>query len=97
MCNEEAASVEAASKRWAGKATFVGVAWSGTDADFQRFIDRHQLTFAQISDDDGEVFGRFEITAQPGFAVVGTQGQVGSAMGAVSPDSLDGAIRQAGG
>ena len=70
MCNREAASVEAASARWAGSIEFVGVAWTGDDEAFQGFIDKYSLTFPTISDDPGDVYLRFEVPAQPAFVIV---------------------------
>jgi peroxiredoxin len=67
---------------------FVGVAWTGDDDSFQSFIDRHELTFPQISDDPGDVFARFEIPGQPAFVIVGTDGSVQQLIGAVDEDLL---------
>jgi len=52
------------------------VAWSGDEASFQEFIDRHELTFAQISDRPAEVFDRFGVVAQPAAAIVAPGGEV---------------------
>ncbi len=82
-------------QRWAGKATFVGVAWTGSEAEFQEFIDRHGLTFAQISDDAGEVYRRFGVAAQPALAVVGRDGEVETIFGAAEPGVVDDAIERA--
>lgn len=95
MCNHEAPSVEEASRRWAGKATFVGVAWTGTDDDFQGFIDRHGLTFPQISDDGAAVFQRFGVAAQPALAIVGLDGDVRTILGAADDAVVDGLIEDA--
>jgi peroxiredoxin len=68
---------------------FVGVAWFGDDAAFQGFIDRHGLTFPQISDDPGDVFARFEVPSQPALVIVDTDGQVQQVLGAVDEARLD--------
>lgn len=68
---------------------FVGVAWHGSDAEFAGFIDKHQLTFPQLSDDAGEVYARFEIPAQPALAVVDRDGTVTTRFGAVDEGTLD--------
>jgi peroxiredoxin len=68
---------------------FVGVAWTGDDGDFQDFIDRHGLTFPQISDDPGLVFQRFEVPGQPAFAIVAADGRVGTQLGSIDEASLD--------
>lgn len=89
MCNREAASVEAAAQRWAGKVNFVGVAWTGDEASFQGFIDKYALTFPQISDDPGAVFQRFEVPGQPAFAFVAADGTTTTQLGAVDETTLD--------
>lgn len=69
-------------------ADFVGVAWYGDDESFQGFIDRHGLTFPQLSDDQGAVFDRFGVPAQPAMAVVHADGRVERFLGAVDEASL---------
>jgi peroxiredoxin len=71
---------------------FVGVAWSGSDDSFQGFIDKHDLTFPQISDDPGDVFERFDVAGQPAAAVVGRDGEVQLLLGAVEAEVLDDVI-----
>jgi peroxiredoxin len=88
VCNREAASVEAAAQEWAGRISFVGVAWTGDDADFQAFIDKHGLTFPQISDDAAEVFTRFDVASQPALVMVGSNGSIQQLFGAVEEGTL---------
>ncbi len=88
ICNREAPSVEEASQQWAGQVEFVGVAWTGTDDDFQGFIDEHELTFPQISDTAAEVFDRFDVPAQPALVLVGRDGTVERILGAVDDTAL---------
>jgi peroxiredoxin len=71
------------------------VAWTGSDGDFQEFIDRHGITFPTISDDPGEVFGRFGVPYQPAFAIVTPAGEVQTLVGAADGATLDGIIEQA--
>ena len=75
--------------RWAGKVTFVGVAWTGDDESFQGFIDKYSLTFPQVSDDDGVVFSRFGVPSQPALVIIDTSGEVQQLFGAVDDDLLD--------
>lgn len=89
MCNREAASVEAEAQKWAGKVDFIGVAWTGSDAAFQKFIDKYSLTFPTISDDPGTIFARFGVPSQPAFVVIGADGQGQQMFGAVEPAVLD--------
>jgi peroxiredoxin len=65
------------------------VAWSGSDAEFQAFIDRHGLTFTQLSDDAGAVYDRFAIPIQPAVVVVQPDGDVETLFGAVDETSID--------
>jgi hypothetical protein len=67
----------------------VGVAWVGDDASFQGFVDKHSLTFPQISDDPGDVYDRFGVPVQPAMAIVGTDGSVELLGGAVDAATLD--------
>ena len=76
-------------------ANFVGVAWTGSDDSFQGFIDKHGLTFPQISDDPGEVFNRFGVSYQPALVVVKTDGSTELVAGAVDGDLLDQIISEA--
>jgi peroxiredoxin len=95
VCNREAASVEAAAQRWAGKVNFVGVAWTGSQDEFQGFIDRYALSFPQISDDPGDVFARFGVAGQPAMAIVLPDGEVQTIMGAADDDLLDSILSDA--
>lgn len=70
----------------------MGVAWSGSDDSFQGFIDKHDLTFPQISDDPGAVFERFGVAGQPAAAVVGRDGEIQLLLGAVDAELLDNVI-----
>jgi peroxiredoxin len=72
------------------------VAWTGSDDSFQEFIDRHGLTFPQISDDPGEVFNRFGISYQPAIVVVRTDGSTELIQGAVDDELLEQIVAEAG-
>ncbi|MGH9133349.1 MAG: TlpA family protein disulfide reductase [Ilumatobacteraceae bacterium] len=92
MCNREAPSVEAAKQRWAGKVDLYGVAWSGDESSFEAFIDRHGLTFPQLSDDRGAVYAHFGIPTQPAIVLVDATGGVTTLFGAVDDEALDAAL-----
>lgn len=92
MCNAEAASVEATSKKWAGKITIVGVAWNGDEASMQAFIDRHGITFANMNDQAGELFARFGVPTQPAWAFVSPNGKATAYLGAMKETALDAAL-----
>lgn len=44
--------------------------WSGSSSDYRSFITRHGLTFANIDDSAGDLFGRLGVTGQPAWAMV---------------------------
>lgn len=89
MCQREAPSVEEAHLRWADKVAFFGVASGGDDSSFQRFVDDHGLTFPQISDASGEIFGQFSISVQHAVVVVDHSGRVETMLGAVDEAQLE--------
>ena len=64
------------------------MAWTGSDDSFQGFIDKHGLTFPQISDDPGVVFDRFGVSYQPALVIVRTDGSTELVAGAVEPELL---------
>ena len=68
---------------------FVGVAWTGDDTDFQKFIDKYELTFPTISDDPGDVYLHFEVPVQPAFVIVGSDGTTQTLAGAVDEATFD--------
>ena len=67
----------------------VGVAWSGTDDEFQAFVDEHGLTFPQLSDRGAAVFDRFDVPIQPALVVIGAAGEVQTINGSVDEQLLD--------
>jgi peroxiredoxin len=71
------------------------VAWTGSDAEFQAFIDRHGLTFTQLSDDAGAIYERFAIPIQPAVVVVQPDGHVETLFGAVDDTLLDQLVGEA--
>jgi peroxiredoxin len=77
------------------QANFVGVAWTGSDDAFQGFIDKHGLTFPQISDDPGDVYDRFGVAYQPALVIVDTDGSTEVVAGAVDEALLEQIISEA--
>lgn len=67
----------------------MGVAWSGTDEEFQAFVDEHGLTFPQLSDRQAAVFDRFDIPVQPALVVIDAAGEVQTIDGSVDEQLLD--------
>ncbi len=67
----------------------VGVAWSGTEDEFQAFVDEHGLTFPQLSDRAAAVFDRFDVPVQPALVVIDAAGAVQTINGSVDEQLLD--------
>lgn len=65
------------------------MAWVGTDEAFQGFIDKHGLTFPQLSDDPGYIFSHFDVPAQPALVIVDADGTAETFIGAVDDQTLD--------
>lgn len=72
------------------------MAWTGDDDSFQSFIDRHGLTFPQISDAPGNVFDRFGVPYQPAMVIVKADGSTELINGAVGEELLEQIITEAG-
>jgi peroxiredoxin len=89
-CNAEAPSVEEVAKQFTGKVAVVGVAWAGSDPEFQDFVDRHGLTFPTLADPDGAVFALFGVPAQPAWVFIGPDGRSTTQLGAEEPPELTG-------
>jgi peroxiredoxin len=70
----EAPSVEEANRIWGDEIDIVGVAGSGDQRTKRAFIDEGGLTFPQIDDTAGEVYGRFGIPYQPAAVLISTDG-----------------------
>jgi peroxiredoxin len=95
ICNREAEDIEATAQQFAGDVNFVGVAWSGSEGEFQGFIDDHGLTFPQISDDPGEIYEKFGIAYQPALVIVKADGSTERVAGSVDPSLLQQIISEA--
>ena len=70
----EAPSVEEASQRWSESISIIGVAWSGDDETYSNFIEDGGLTFPNIDDTAGEIYGRFQVPYQPAAVLIRPDG-----------------------
>ncbi len=70
-------------------ADFVGVAWTGSDEDFQEFVDKYELSFPTISDDAANIYNRFGIPTQPALVVIDPNGEYETLFGAVDESIFD--------
>ncbi len=69
--------------------------WTGSEDSYQAFIDEFGLTFPQIDDSGGSVFGRFDVASQPALVVVSPDGSLDQVFGAVNEALLDQIISDA--
>lgn len=67
----------------------VGVAWSGSNDDYAKFIERHQLSFVNLDDSSGEIYRKFEIPYQPAWVFINSDGSVNTRRGALSQSDLE--------
>jgi peroxiredoxin len=67
----------------------VGVAWSGSNSDYESFMRRHSLTFTNLDDTDGNVFQKYEIPFQPAWVFVSKDGTTTTKLGAISDAELE--------
>jgi hypothetical protein len=70
----------------------VGVAWFGSGNAMSDFVDRHGLTFPNIDDGPGRVFGRFGIAGQPAWVFIAADGTVTRRLGVLDDAALDAAL-----
>jgi hypothetical protein len=85
----KAPSVEEASRVWADELEVVGVGWSGEDRIYRDFIAEGGLTFPQIDDTSGEVYGRFGIPYQPAVVFVRPDGSVETVLGEITASDVE--------
>jgi peroxiredoxin len=71
------------------------VAWTGSEAEFQGFVDRHGLTFPQIADDAGRVYDFYDVPTQPALLVIDPTGEVQAVFGAVDGPEIDELVAEA--
>jgi peroxiredoxin len=72
-----------------------GVAWAGDDREFDEFVERHQLTFPQLSDDGGALYAHFGVVTQPAFVIIDPDGDTTTLRGALDDDELEAALIEA--
>jgi peroxiredoxin len=84
-------------KQFDGKVQIIGVAWNGTEQSMQEFIDKHQITFPNIKDNDGVIFAQFKVPYQPAWVFVQQNGTSQTSIGAMDEVALSAALTQLGG
>lgn len=86
-----------ANKQLAGKVHIIGVAWNGSDQSMQDFISKHQITFANIKDNDGLIFAQFEVPYQPAWVFIQQDGTSETNLGAMDEATLTVMLNKLGG
>ena len=77
-----------ANTQLAGKVRIIGVAWNGSEESMQEFVAKHQLTFANIKDNDGLVFAQFDVAYQPAWVFIRQDGTSETNVGAMNEVTL---------
>ena len=75
-------------KQFDGKVQIIGVAWNGSEESMQEFVVKHQLTFANIKDNDGLVFAQFDVAYQPAWVFIRQDGTSETNVGAMNEVTL---------
>jgi hypothetical protein len=83
-----------ASKQLASKVRIIGVAWNGSEQSMQEFAAKHQLTFANIKDNDGLVF---DVAYQPAWVFIQQDGTHETKLGAMDEATLTKMLEKLGG
>lgn len=52
----------------------IGVAWQGSKAEIDEFVNRHGLTFSNFLDADGSIFAGFGVASQPAWVFQAADG-----------------------
>ena len=86
-----------ANTQLAGKVRVIGVAWNGSEESMQEFVTKHQLTFANIKDNDGLVFAQFDVAYQPAWVFIQQDGTSESILGAMDEATLIQMLEKLGG
>jgi hypothetical protein len=86
-----------ANKQLAGKVHIIGVAWNGSEQSMQEFVTKHQLTFANIKDNDGLIFAQFEVPYQPAWVFIRQDGTSETNVGAMDEVTLTAMLNNLGG
>ena len=63
----------------------------------QEFVDKHQLTFPNIKDNDGLVFAPFDVAYQPAWVFIQQDGTSETNLGAMDEVTLNEMLNQLGG
>ncbi|WP_078282439.1 TlpA family protein disulfide reductase [Mycobacteroides franklinii] len=74
--------------------TFVGVAAQDQVPAMRDFVNKYGLTFTQLADTDAQVWALYDVTHQPAFAFLGSEGKAEVIKSPLSGPDLDKKIGQ---
>lgn len=72
----------------------IGVAWAGDETSYSDFVQRHGLTFPNISDTAGEIYLRYSVASQPAWVFI-RNGEHRTMRGTLTEDQVRTAIEGA--
>lgn len=75
-CEDEAPYLEAAHEEYGGEVEFVGVNVKDARSDALEFVDSHDVSYAQVRDEDLEWYDAFGLTGQPETFLIDAGGEV---------------------
>jgi thiol-disulfide isomerase/thioredoxin len=88
-CRSEAPGVMAAAESFAGEVEVIGVAGRGEVDAMRGFVDDTGTeALTHLADQDGDLWTRFGVVAQPAFAFVGADGSVEVVTGGLGAEGL---------
>jgi thiol-disulfide isomerase/thioredoxin len=88
VCQREAPTVAKAARAHT-RVTFVGVAAQDTVPAMKDFVSKYKMgAFTHLADVDASVWQRFNVTSQPAFAFIATDGSVQVVKGTLSEQDL---------
>ncbi len=89
ICRTEAPEVARIAESLEGDVRFLGVPGLGDVEDMQQFVqDTGTGELTHLVDEDGSLWARFGVIAQPAFAFVSADGEVEVVNGSLPPDDL---------
>jgi cytochrome c biogenesis protein CcmG/thiol:disulfide interchange protein DsbE len=95
-CNQEAHTLESASREWAGKATFVGVDVRDATGEARKFLRQHSITYPVVHDNRDKMWPSYGLTGLPETFFVDARGRVvGHVAGQISEADLRRGVEEA--
>jgi cytochrome c biogenesis protein CcmG/thiol:disulfide interchange protein DsbE len=95
-CNQEAPALESAARRWAGRATVIGVDVRDATGEARKFLRKHRISYPVVHDNRDTLWGKYGLTGLPETFFVDRRGRVvGHVAGQISASDLHTGIEEA--